>query len=148
MWRRCDSALRVSGGFWLLLGWFLYANGWRLLLTVLAAAGLHECGHYAVLRLLGARVVSMRVGIFGAEMRASGALSYAGELAAVLAGPAANLTTGLLLAGAGEPGTAAALACGTVWLMAKTGGSLWLLPAAVGFAASAWREVVGKRSFL
>ena len=108
MWRRCDGTLRVSGGFWLLLGWFLYANGWRLLLTVLAAAGLHECGHYAVLRLLGARVVSMRVGIFGAEMKASGALSYAGELAAVLAGPAANLTTGLLLAGAGEPWTAAA----------------------------------------
>ena len=68
MWRRCDGTLRVSGGFWLLLGWFLYANGWRLLLTVLAAAGLHECGHYAVLRLLGTRVVSMRVGVFGAEM--------------------------------------------------------------------------------
>ena len=66
MWRRCDGTLRVSGGFWLLLGWFLYANGWRLLLTVLAAAGLHECGHYAVLRLLGTRVVSMRVGVFGA----------------------------------------------------------------------------------
>lgn len=198
MWRRCDGTLRVSGGFWLLLGWFLYANGWWLLLTVLAAAGLHECGHYAVLRLLGTRVVSMRVGVFGAEMKASGALSYAGELAAVLAGPAANLAAGLLLAGAGEPWTAAAgaqvvlglfnllpvrpldggraltlavswalgpaagertagavsgcaaaaLACGTVWLMAKTGGSLWLLPAAVGFAASTWREIVGKRSFL
>ena len=37
MWRRCDGPLHVSGGFWLLLGWFLYANGWRLLLTVLAA---------------------------------------------------------------------------------------------------------------
>ena len=102
MWRRCDGPLHVSGGFWLLLGWFLYANGWRLLLTVLAAAGLHECGHYAVLRLLGTRVVSMRVGVFGAEMKASGALSYAGELAAVLAGPAANLLWGVALASLGK----------------------------------------------
>ena len=108
MWRGSEGAIGVSGGFWLLLGWFLYANGWRLLLAVLAAAALHEGGHYAALRLLGAGVQSLRIGVLGAEMQVSGHLSYAGELAAVLAGPGVNLAAGALLAAAGEPWTAAA----------------------------------------
>ena len=190
--------LRVSGGFWLLLGWFLYANGWRLLAAVLAAAALHEAGHWAALRLLGAKVAFVRVSMFGAEMRTEGRLSYGGELLAVLTGPAVNLAAGMLLAAKGDPWlaaggaqvvlglfnllpvgpldggralalavswaagpaageraagcvsflTASLLACGTVWLMIKTGGSLWLLPAVVGFAASAGRELAGKRTFL
>ena len=51
--------MQVSGGFWLLLGWFLYANGWQLLAAVLAAAVLHESGHWMALRLMGARVASV-----------------------------------------------------------------------------------------
>ena len=190
--------LQVSGGFWLLLGWFLYANGWQLLAAVLAAAVLHESGHWLALRLMGARVASVEISVFGAEMRTVGRLSYGGELLAVLAGPAVNLAAGVLLAAAGEPWleaagaqvvlglfnllpvrpldggralalavswaagpaageqaaecvsflTASLLACGTVWLMIKTEGSLWLLPAVVGFAASAGRELAGKRTFL
>ena len=190
--------LQVSGGFWLLLGWFLYANGWQLLAAVLAAAALHESGHWLALRLMGARVASVEISVFGAEMRTVGRLSYGGELLAVLAGPAVNLAAGVLLAAAGEPWleaagaqvvlglfnllpvrpldggralalavswvagpaageqaaecvsflTASLLACGTVWLMIKTGGSLWLLPAVVWFAASAGIELAGKRTFL
>jgi len=39
--------------------------------------------------------------------------------------------------------TAAALAAGLCWLMGCTGGSLWLLPAAGGLLAAAWRECSG-----
>ena len=136
--------MQVSGGFWLLLGWFLYANGWQLLAAVLAAAVLHESGHWLALRLMGARVASVEISVFGAEMRTVGRLSYGGELLAVLAGPAAGEQAAECVSFL----TASLLACGTVWLMIKTGGSLWLLPAVVGFAASAGRELAGKRTFL
>jgi stage IV sporulation protein FB len=39
--------------------------------------------------------------------------------------------------------TAAAAAMGAAWLIARSGGSLWLLPAAAGLASAAWREFRG-----
>lgn len=95
----CNGRLRVSGGFCLLAAWFAQANGWGLLWTVLWAAAVHEAGHWCVLRLLGARVSGLRLTVFGAEMEASWPrLTYGGEFAAVLAGPAANLLCGMVLA--------------------------------------------------
>lgn len=83
---------RVSGGFILLAGWFALANGWRPLATVLSAAAFHELGHWLVLRALGAKVTGFRLSALGAVLETdSRLLSYGGELAAVLAGPAANL---------------------------------------------------------
>lgn len=43
---------------------------------------------------------------------------------------------------------AAALAAGVFFLMWRSGGSLWLLPAAIGLIAASAGEVRGKRSFL
>ena len=95
----CEG-VRVSGGFWLLAAWFTLVNGWRLLAVILSAALLHELGHLLVLGLLGGRVTGMRVSVFGAELTTDAArLSYPGEIAAVLAGPAVNLLCGLALAG-------------------------------------------------
>lgn len=92
--------VQVTGGFALLAAWFLLANGWRPLLTVLGAAAVHETGHWLLLRLLGARVLSLRLSALGAVLETdSGRLSYGGELAAVLAGPAANLLAALALTG-------------------------------------------------
>lgn len=187
-WRR--APLQVSGGFCLLVIWFALVNGWGLLGTVLFAAGIHELGHYTVLRAFGAQVTGLRISAFGAAMDTGcQRLSYGRELASVLAGPAANLACGVALALWGLPvpagahlvlcgfnllpirpldggralyllvswsgGPAAgeracrwvgawlavALATAALWLIWRTGGSLWLLPAVLGLLGAAVREV-------
>lgn len=86
----------------LLAAWFVLANGWEPLAMVLGAAAVHEWGHWAALRALGARVNGMRLSVLGAVLETdSGRLSYGGELAAVLAGPGANLLTALALTALG-----------------------------------------------
>jgi len=90
--------VRLTGGFLLLTAWFVLANGWEPLITVLGAAAVHELGHWIVLRRLGAAVTGFRVSALGAVLETDGGcLSYGGELAAVLAGPAANLLAALAL---------------------------------------------------
>jgi len=97
MWPRSNK-VQVTGGFWLVLLWFWYANGFPLLAAVLSAAAAHEAGHLMVLYLLGVPVTALRLSAFGAELRVPRRLGYGGELAAVLAGPAVNLVCGLVLA--------------------------------------------------
>ena len=96
------KGLHVSPGFFLLAAWFALVNGWKTLGLIVAAAALHEGGHALVLHLLGAEITAFRVGVLGGELTADRRrLSYGGELAAVLAGPAANLLAALLTAGFG-----------------------------------------------
>lgn len=186
-------------GFCLLVTWFALVNGWELLAVVLGAAAIHELGHCLVLKSLGAEIKRLRLSVFGAVLETDSAhLSYGRELAAVLAGPAANLLCVLLLAPLGERWTvflganlvlcafnllpvrpldggkalgllvswaagpaagewavrwigaaaAAALASGVLCIIWRSGGSLWLLPAAVGLLAAAGRECGGKGAVL
>ena len=158
---RWRDRIRISGGFWLLAAWFTLVNGWQLLAVILSAAALHELGHLLVLRLLGARVRELRVSVFGAELMTSAArLSYPGEIAAVLAGPAVNLLCALVLGGAHAWVAAGAhlslclfnllpvrpLGGLVLWRIGRTGGSLWLLPAAFGLLAAALRELHGRKA--
>lgn len=101
--------LEVTGGFLLLIAWFGLVNGWKMLAMVLGASLLHEMGHWLVLRLLGCETARLRITVLGAELDSRHRqLSYGGELAAVLAGPAVNLLAGLLLSRLGGVWTEAA----------------------------------------
>lgn len=98
-----DKSVQVSLGFCLLIAWFAAVNGWRLLAVILGAAVAHELGHWAALRLLGAKILGLRVGILGAVLETDcRRLSYGRELAAVLAGPGTNLLCAWLLSKFGD----------------------------------------------
>ena len=61
----------------------------------LAAAAAHEAGHLLTLRLLGAEILSVRLGFLDAQIRSS-ALGYREEAVCALAGPAASVLFCLL----------------------------------------------------
>ena len=85
-----------------MLAALIYLDGQLVLWGVLACV-LHECGHWAVIVLLGGRVRALRLTAVGAEMELDGRrpLSYGREAAAALAGPAVNLIAAALSARAG-----------------------------------------------
>lgn len=148
--------VRVSGGFVLLAVWFVLANGWEPLATVLGAAAVHEWGHWVVLRLLGAEVTGFRLSALGAVLETdSGRLSYGGELAAVLAGPAGNLLAALALTAAARGRWPAAVGANLVLcafnllpIRPLDGGralyllTSWLAGPAVGETAARWAGTV------
>ena len=73
--------ITVTPGFLFLMAWCNYADQQGLLLPALAGCALHELGHLAAV---------------GAEIQMERPMSYPGELAAALAGPAANLAAAWL----------------------------------------------------
>lgn len=91
--------VHVGAGFWLMLTAAMLVSPAEAVLAVLMAAAIHEAGHLAALRLFGVRAEALRLSALGAELRVPGLerLSYGRELAATLAGPAANLLCALLL---------------------------------------------------
>ena len=87
--------VEVTGGFLLLTAWLNYLDRQGVVPLALLACALHELGHWAALRALGARVRRVRLTAVGAEMEVDRTLSYGGELLAALAGPGANLALAL-----------------------------------------------------
>lgn len=96
--------VELSGGFLLAAALLFYLDTENLLPWAALAAGLHELGHFAAARALGGRVSCLRLTVTGGNMELDGrrSLTYAGELCAILAGPAANLVLALLAARLGE----------------------------------------------
>ena len=89
--------LRIKPGFLLLLAALFYLDeGVGLLPWGLLACAAHECGHLAAGRFLGGRLDWLELSAVGAQMNLSYAspLSYGGEIAVALAGPAVNLALG------------------------------------------------------
>ena len=97
-----------------MVGWFAFCCGWETALLVLGAAAFHELGHILVLKRAGARIRRLRLSALGAVLETGGAMGYGQELAAVLAGPAANLLAAIVLGWAGCSAAAGANAvlCG------------------------------------
>lgn len=100
--------LEISGGAMAALAFLYYLDDRGVTLWVLLGCLLHELGHWTAIRLLGGRVVRMRVSCAGAELRLSAArpLPPWALLLAALAGPGANLlaawvSVGLSRRGAG-----------------------------------------------
>ena len=88
--------ITVTPGFLFLMAWCNYADQQGLLLPALAGCALHELGHLAAIWGLGGSVRRLRLTAVGAEIQMERPMSYPGELAAALAGPAANLAAAWL----------------------------------------------------
>lgn len=99
MWtRRKGPDVRVSPGFLLLAAVLLYLDdGVGLVPWAAGAALLHELGHVTAAMLFHGRVEALTLSAVGAELRFSypAPLSYGRESLVALAGPAANLVTGV-----------------------------------------------------
>ena len=66
--------------------------------AAIVAAALHELSHLAAARLLGTRLSSMKLGIFGASLSMDAhTTSYKNEILIALAGPAANIISSIIL---------------------------------------------------
>ena len=90
--------MRVSASFWLLVLAAAIISPAQVIVSVLLAAALHECGHLAVLWIFRVPVEGLRLTALGAVLYANGArrLSYGRELLVTLAGPVANLLCALV----------------------------------------------------
>lgn len=96
--------VEITAGALLLWALLYYLDSGGLVPRALAACAIHELGHYGAIRLLGGRVAGLRITCVGAEMVLSARrpLGPGRELAAALAGPAANLLCAGACAGLGE----------------------------------------------
>lgn len=108
----------LSAGAALVLALLYFFDDTGLVSALAPAALAHELGHAAALRLSGARLTRVKIGVFGVEMRYAGLLSGGRAVVSAAAGPAA----GALYA------AAAFLA----------GGSFWRLSGAVSVALTAF----------
>ena len=95
-----ERGVRVSVSFWVIFAVAAVISPIRVVVSVLLAAAVHECGHLILLRLLHVPVEGLRLSALGAEIFAHGTqrLSYGRELLVTLAGPAANLFTAVIFA--------------------------------------------------
>ena len=95
-----ERGLHVSWSFWLLILLTAIVSPLAIVLSILLAAALHECGHLLTLRAFHVPIEGLRLSAFGAVLHARGAqrLSYGRELVVTLAGCGMNLVCGVLTA--------------------------------------------------
>ncbi len=90
MWEEGSlGRVEAEAGFWLVLGLMVLLFPARFLLGVLSAAFVHEMGHIIALRLLGGRVLGVRLHSCGARIEAA-PMDPGPAAICALAGPAAG----------------------------------------------------------
>lgn len=97
-----SGRLEVTPGFAALLSASAYFESLRLTGAFLLAAAIHELGHLLALRFMGAVPERLTLSACGAELTVRSGLSFRRELLLCLAGPAANLLTGMGLSALGR----------------------------------------------
>ena len=127
-------------GFLLLGAALALLDGEGVLPWALLAAAVHELGHYTAVRLQGGAVKGLHLTISGGEMTLDRRrpLTYAGELAAILAGPGVSLVLAWAALRLGEEG----------WLLAGLSlgqGAFNLLPLPVLDGGRALEALAGRR---
>lgn len=81
----------VSAGAVVLLALMYFFDESGIVSAAAAAALVHEAGHYALLRLCGARITTVTLGAAGLRLDYAGALRSGQTAACLAAGPAAGL---------------------------------------------------------
>ncbi|MEG1746910.1 MAG: site-2 protease family protein [Oscillospiraceae bacterium] len=94
MRKRERTRFEVSPGFLLTAALLFYLDG-TVVFWAFGAAALHELGHFLAIKLLGGRVMSLRLTMVGAAMELDRGrqLSYPREFLAALCGPAVSFLT-------------------------------------------------------
>lgn len=90
--------IKVSGGAVLLLictvaGMLLWGESVTEWPAILPAVALHEGGHFLVARLLGVKILRLRLDLLGARLELGGMMSYGTELLVAMGGPLVNFLT-------------------------------------------------------
>ena len=95
-----ERDVHASWSFFLLVLLAAVISPAEIVVSVLLAAALHECGHLLALRAYRVPVEGLRLSALGAELYARGArrLSYGRELIVTLAGCGMNIFCGVLTA--------------------------------------------------
>ncbi len=77
----------------LLFSALFYLDSQNLMIYFVAAAVLHECGHFLAVKLCGGRIEMLRLSLIGAEIVLAGTpmLPHSKEVAIALAGPAMSV---------------------------------------------------------
>ena len=95
-----ERGVHASWSFFLLVLLAAVISPVEIVVSVLLAAVLHECGHLLALRAFHVPIEGLRLSALGAVLYARGArrLSYAREMLVTLAGCGMNLACGFLIA--------------------------------------------------
>ena len=90
MHSRYSNYITVSAGIYFALALLLLTLPLKWLLAAIISASVHEMCHIAMIKFLGLRIFSIRIGIYGAKIQTE-SMSYTREILCALAGPVGGL---------------------------------------------------------